>query len=209
MKRSFDCLARCYEPLERLVFGSRLNDARRFCLPYARGCETALLIGDGDGRFARELLKTNATIRIDSVDRSAGMLHAARARAANHGGERLRTIQADALEFPYPDNHYDFIGLHFALDCFEQGAVDQLAPRLVANAREGCIVAYSDFQTRSGRWRDRAFVWLLYRIFRTVTDIQARDLPRVQWPDTLRLLDRRENVGGLAFAEVWRKVDAP
>lgn len=198
----FDSLARIYEPLERLSFAGRLQEIRRFCLPYLSNCKRGLLIGDGDGRFSSELLQHNAGIEIDSVDISPRMLEVARKRAGIRS-DRLRSHACDALDHPYPTNAYDFVGLHFCLDCFSQDAIDRLLPQLEASLRPGGLLAYSDFQANKP-WQARV-VQLLYLCFRLSAGLTIRRLPTVRWSDDFEPIARKECLRGLVFSQVLRK----
>lgn len=202
MTRSFDRLARSYQTLERTCFGSALQSARESCLPYLSSCERGLLIGDGDGRFSSKLLESNRRIRIDSIDISPAMLAIARKRAGDNAN-RLSCMQADAVDYQYPKSAYDFIGLHFCLDCFEQQEVDRLIGSLAAALQQNGIVAYSDFCDRAP-WQGFV-VRLLYFCFRATTGLKARRLPSVVWPQGFARVARSEFRGGLVFSETLRK----
>lgn len=202
MTRSFDRLARPYKILESICFGSALQSARESCLPFLHRCERGLLIGDGDGRFSAELLKRNRQIRLDSIDISPAMLALARKRASENAN-RLSCKQADAVDFEYPKSAYDFIGLHFCLDCFEQKEVDHLVANLADALRPNGMIAYSDFSD-AVHWQ-RLVVRLLYLCFRATTGLKTRRLPSVAWPQCLVRVARSDFLGGLVFSETLRK----
>ncbi|MDQ8185933.1 class I SAM-dependent methyltransferase [Pelagicoccus sp. SDUM812002] len=199
---SFDQLAELYEPLERLTFASRLQDIRRFCLPFARARQRGLLIGDGDGRFSAELLASNPDILIDSIDLSPRMQEFARRRAGDNS-ERLESYVAEALEFSYPTNAYDFIGLHFVLDCFDQDSICRLLPQLEASLKDGGLIAYSDFQANKA-WQ-RFLVKCLYFCFRVGAGLKTQSLPTVNWSANIQIVAAKETLGGLVFSQVLEK----
>jgi SAM-dependent methyltransferase len=171
-------------------------------LPHTRKCQRGLLIGDGDGRFSAALLENNPTIRIESLDISAGMLKRARARAGCHRG-RIEFIHTDALTYAYPENTYDFIGLHFCLDCLTQNEIASLLPRLEKSLRSGGIVAHSDFRANH-RWQ-RILVSALYLLFRAGAGLKANKLPDVSWSEPFETLAETEALGGLVFSKVSTK----
>ncbi|MBD5778685.1 class I SAM-dependent methyltransferase [Pelagicoccus sp. NFK12] len=200
--RGFDRLAKAYQPLERLSFANRLQTLRCFCIPYLTGCRNGLLIGNGDGRFSAKLLQANSSIRVDSIDISRRMLEVAQANASGHS-DRLNPVHGDALKYTYPETAYDFIGLHFCLDCFSQKQIDSLLPKLTACLRPGGVIAYSDFQA-SSFWQ-RAVVRSLYLCFRAATGLEVQRLPNAEWPGALRQVAEAEVLAGLAFSRVLRK----
>lgn len=199
---SFDSLAKIYEPLERASFAGKLQGIRRFCIPLAKDCSRGLLIGDGDGRFSSALLQSNPDIEIDSVDISSGMLEEAKRRAGSESA-RLHPRAADALAFAYPEERYDFIGLHFCLDCFSQAEVDTLLPKLSQALRPGGLLAYSDFQASC--WWQRAMVKALYLSFRLGAGLKTQRLPHVSWGTGFEELAKTQAVAGLVFSQVLRK----
>lgn len=202
---SFDSLAKIYEPLERASFSGKLQGIRCFCLPFAKDCGRGLLVGDGDGRFSSALLRSNRRIEIDSIDISSRMLEEAKRRA---GGEssRLHQRAEDGLAFAYPEARYDFIGLHFCLDCFSQAEVDTLLPKLNQALRPGGLLAYSDFQ--ANLWWQRAAVRALYLSFRLGAGLTTQRLPNVSWGAAFEEIAQTQVLGGLVFSQVLRKRQA-
>lgn len=198
----FDQLAKVYEPLERLTFAGRLHEARTFCLPHLADCQRGLLLGDGDGRFSSALLESNPLIQLDSIDISPRMLAVARERAGQ-SKRRLKTRSIDARAFEYPPSAYDFIGLHFVLDCFEQKAVETLLPKLESSLKQGGLIAYSDF--RSDKSWQRLCVRFLYICFRIGAGLKTRTLPQVDWSSGFQKIAEKEILGGLVFSRVLQK----
>ncbi|EDY83030.1 Methyltransferase domain family [Verrucomicrobiia bacterium DG1235] len=202
---SFDTIAGAYERLERLTFAGSLQAARFSCLDHVKACEFGLLIGDGDGRFSSELLQQNPSIKLDSIDISPRMLELAQARSGPNAA-RLTTINANAIEFSYPKNSYDFIGLHFCLDCFTQSEISRLLPRLENALKPGGIIAYSDFQSQN-TWH-RVAIRLLYLSFKLVAGLKTQNLPQVEWSEQLKPIEEKQFLGGLVFSKLLRKKEA-
>ncbi len=199
---SFDQLAKIYEPLERLTFAGRLQQIRCFCIPHIQQCQRGLLIGDGDGRFSSALLKSNPNIQLASIDISQSMLETAKQRAGPNA-PRLTTYISDALEFPYPDETYDFIGLHFCLDCFSQNAIDLLLPQLSQALAPGGVIAYSDFKADKP-WQ-KLLVRGLYLCFRVGAGLKTKQLPEVKWSSSYATIAETEILSGLIFSRVLKK----
>ena len=209
MKKSFDRLANSYWLLEVLAFGKRLEVVRSSGLKYAKNARRALLIGDGDGRFAAQLLKVNAQLRIHSLDSSRAMLRTARRRIRREtpaAGCHYVPIQADARRFAYAANSYDFIALNFVLDCFQPGAAKGLLQALSHSLEPRGVLFYCDFEMPQGpphkRLAARWVIRLLYCFFNLVTDIKTSALPELVWPRTLRLAERKTWLGGVLASEI-------
>ena len=182
---SFDLVAKPYRWMERLTFGHALWRCRTHFLPELAGCRSALILGDGDGRFTAALLRANPQIRIDAVDSSAAMLNLLQQRALSatpHASTRLRTHHADARAFAHalaPNATYDLIVTHFFLDCLTQPEVDSLALALAPCLQPGALWVVSDFRIPPGamRWPARALVRSLYFAFRILTGLRTTHLP--------------------------------
>jgi ubiquinone/menaquinone biosynthesis C-methylase UbiE len=109
--RSFDRVARIYEGAERALFGQRLQAARTAGLDDLASPRRALLLGEGDGRFAAALLARFPNCEVHILDGSAQMLELARQRTQAHA--RVKTIHADAREYEF-SGQYDLVTTLFS-----------------------------------------------------------------------------------------------
>jgi ubiquinone/menaquinone biosynthesis C-methylase UbiE len=171
--RSFDRVARIYEGAERALFGQRLQAARTAGLDDLASPRRALLLGEGDGRFAAALLARFPNCEVHILDGSAQMLELARQRTQAHA--RVKTIHADAREYEF-SGQYDLVTTLFFLDCF--GAEDQsrLLERISAVLSADALWLYADFDPGPGGirgLRHQLLLWLLYGGFGLLTDIKA------------------------------------
>jgi ubiquinone/menaquinone biosynthesis C-methylase UbiE len=178
---NFNPVARPYRWMEYLTFGRSLERCRTHFLPQFANRRSALVLGDGDGRFLARLLAANPSLHADAVDTSANMLHLLTHRAqavSPHIQTCLRTHQTSALTFT-PDRTYDLIVTHFFIDCLTQSEVDTLAQRLARFARPDTVWLFSDFRIPAGamHWPARALVRLLYLGFRILTGLRTAVLP--------------------------------
>ncbi len=94
----------------------------------ARGKQRALILGDGDGRFLKQLMKAYPQLQIDCVEISGGMVAEMRNRAGS--SKIVQVIHDNALRFDFPQRHYDIVFAHFFLDCFETVRVGRLVARV-------------------------------------------------------------------------------
>lgn len=202
----FDLLAKPYEPLERLCFGNALVRTRCHFLQHLSNCKRGLLIGDGDGRFSSKLLQTNRAISLDSIDISPAMLNRATRRLPQSSRNRLQPIVADALQYSYPIDYYDFLALNFVLDCFTQTQVHQLLPKLENALRTNGLILYSDFRDETA-WQ-RIILKVLYLCFKATTGLQTRSLPKINWSPRIQKLDEKRFKRGLLETQLLRKSNA-
>jgi SAM-dependent methyltransferase len=207
----FDRVARIYRWMEYATFGRSLERCREYYLPQMCECRSALVVGDGDGRFVARLLAANREVCADAVDSSGAMLRLLERRVepvSRGAGERLRTHQADALRFS-PSRSYDLIATHFFLDCLSQAEVNELCARVAAHVERQGVWVVSEFRIPRGAmyWPSRILVRLLYLAFRMLTGLRVRELPdhaaALAAAGFMRTA-RRLSLGGLLSSELWR-----
>jgi len=210
---NFDRLARVYRWIEWLTFGPLLSKSRCRFLPYLReaGPRHALVIGDGDGRFAAKLLAENPAIDVDAVDASRAMLAQLR-RNACHDASRIFFHCADARDWTPRSAQYDLIITHFFLDCLTSDEVHDLAIRLRPLVSSEALWVVSDFavpQNRFAQWFAKPLVSFLYFAFRILTGLKVRRLPdhRHALHDAgFSLTLVRNSLSGLLVSELWKPV---
>jgi ubiquinone/menaquinone biosynthesis C-methylase UbiE len=206
---NFDHIARPYRWLEYLTFGRSLQGCRTRFLPQLAGRSSALVLGDGDGRFLARLLAANPQLHVDAVDASGTMLHLLQRRAASaaNAPSGLHTHHTDALTFA-PSRTYDLIVTHFFLDCLTGADIHTLCSRLVPHLDPGTLWLVSEFQVPTGamHWPARSIVRLLYFAFRMLTQLRTSRLP----DHALALASagflpvaRHHALGGLLTSELW------
>jgi ubiquinone/menaquinone biosynthesis C-methylase UbiE len=173
-----DTIARTYRWLEYAAFGNTLQRRRCEFLNVIGHAQTALVIGDGDGRFVAELHKRHPQMEVDSIDLSAEMVSLARRRASS---PRVRFLKADARSVIFPRDRYDLIVTHFFLDCFSEADASDLIARIGSVAGSTTRWIVSEFRTPPAGWPAlHAALWLrtMYLFFRMTTGLSTRRLPR-------------------------------
>src|ERR1700730_12227416 len=107
-----DGIARYYEVLEHLSFGSYLERSRFAFLGEARTSRKAILCGDGDGRFLARLGQVNAQVEVDFVELSPKMVELAERRVVGMGRtfrQRVRFRVGDVWDFEARTDGHDLI----------------------------------------------------------------------------------------------------
>lgn len=178
---NFDRLARIYRALEFLAFGRDLERARFCLLDRLAGCESILVLGEGDGRCLARLVHAAPRARLHCFDGSAAMLARARARIAGaEAGRRVTFTQADLRTTEFTAQGYDAVVTLFFLDCFDAATTSALVGRVTRALRPDAGWLFADFAVPPrGYPRLRARLWLalLYGFFRWETGLGARELP--------------------------------
>jgi ubiquinone/menaquinone biosynthesis C-methylase UbiE len=208
----FDRVARIYRWAEYASLGPLLERARRHFLPELQACRSAMVLGDGDGRFLAQLMSGNPELKAMAVDTSAAMLGLLRRnclRAAPDAEKRLTTLHASALQ-TRPEPKTGLIVTHFFLDCLTQTEVDTLTQSYAVELEPGTLWVVSDFALPRTAWlRPFAAVYIraLYFAFRILTGMRVTRLPDVQESFEragFTHMRRKEFAGGLVYTEIWR-----
>jgi len=185
--RSFDTIASAYAFLERISFGPYLQRARCYGLAQTeKPIQRALLLGDGNGKLALEILKRYPKCRIVSIDLSSAMQDEARRRVKAHFGEtpwNYHLTCADARKCAFSMDGFDFIGLHFFLDCFSDEDCDMLLEKCTLALKPGGTLSFADFNIPT-KQPMRVFGWALikalYFSFRLTTGLKTQRLPKLK-----------------------------
>lgn len=212
---SFDAIAPWYQTLETIAFDGALQRCRVACLGEIGSPRRALILGEGDGRFLREVLQAHPAIEIDCVDSSERMLRLAQQRIERElpeGVNRVRFLQRDIMSWALPEAHYDLVVTHFFLDCFPAAELAGVMNRLARSAKRTADWLLADFRTPgSGFSRFRARVWLavMYNFFRLTARIKANDLidptPFMQ-AEGFALVRQHLFRCGMLKSQLWRRL---
>ncbi len=173
---NFDPIARHYRWLERLFLGPILQQTRTHHLPALKDRKQALILGDGDGRFAASLLQQNPALHAHAIDISPAMIDLL---CANVGPSfHLRTQVADVRTLP-PTRSPDLIVTHFLLDCLTQPELEALVTHLTHLMQPGALWLISDFRIPKGPLHYPALLYVraLYLAFRMLTGLRVTRLP--------------------------------
>ena len=198
-----DWIAPHYWWIERLGMGRTLARRRRWFLPQLKNARRALVLGDGDGRFLRQLLQQNSVVQADYVDLSSRMLELARKKA---GVDRVVYRRADARALEFAQGEYDLISTHFFFDCFDSQELEALIASVAARAAPGARWVVSEFRTDT--IAARMLVRALYLFFRIITDLRNQSLADhrpILSANGFRLTDAGYSRGGLVVSELWER----
>jgi SAM-dependent methyltransferase len=211
---SFDALAPWYRTLEWIAFGDDLQRCRTACLGEIASPRRALIVGEGNGRFLCELLRSYPAVEVDCVDASQRMLQLARRRLERELPDRVpcvRFLHQDLVSWTAPEPHYDLVVTHFFLDCFAEAQLAAIVLKLAEAATERACWLLADFCVPANgvaRLRARAWLAVMYRFFRLTAGIDARQLidptPFLQG-EGFALARQHCFRRGMLKSEMWRR----
>ena len=204
----FDLIAHPYKFLEYLTLGSSLQRCRTYFLSQLLQQKSALVLGDGDGRFLAELLTSNPTLQAEAVDTSRAMLHLLTTHCAPNR-RRIQTHHTSALTF-VPTQTYDLVVTNFFLDCLTQAELNRLVRNLTPHLEPGALWLVSDFRIPTNRIRPlaRVLVRILYYAFRLLTGLRTTQLPDHAAPLAAAGCTRiahHYSLAGILTTELWQR----
>ena len=211
----YDRLANHYHLLEKMMFGERLKDARTVLLDAIPRCESALVLGDGNGQLLEALLTSQTTCQITSIDQSERMLELQQKRLADHPSRKNVTwLHRDARTWNGSDRKFDLVVAAFFLDCFTRQELATHLPDWINALRPGGHFYFVDFQEPERGWkrlRGKLYLTLMHQFFRWQTNLPNRRL--VNMTEILDQFDlhllRSENMHhDLICARLYRKLPA-
>lgn len=206
---NFDRVAPHYDRLERWFSRGLMHRARVAHLPAITHCRRALLLGEGPGRFLPLVLGQFPEARVTCVDSSAQMLARARNSIPNGDRERVTFVEADIRAWQPAGDQFDLIVTNFFLDCFGEGDLSRIVPRIAGAATNDASWLIADFNVPDrcfARWRAAFIIGVLYRFFGFATGLSARRLiPPGPWLEQsgFRLGCRVEFDHGLLRSDWW------
>jgi ubiquinone/menaquinone biosynthesis C-methylase UbiE len=214
---SFDTLAPLYRPMEAVLAGGLLQQCRTQFLKEAAGCQKALLLGEGPGRFLVELRRAYPELEITCVEKSEAMIQQAKNRLnpSKLSSGQIVFHHSDIFEWQPRAGHFDLIVTHFFLDCFAPEPLQRLITKVSSVAGQGAKWLLADFcipPTGFPRWRASFIHKCMYAFFRKVTRLSATKLTP---PDPLlqsagfQLADRRTYNLGLLHSDLWIRQSTP
>lgn len=191
------------------MFGSLLQSARTAFIPLTgvshcadNGEIRVLVVGDGDGRFLRELLLSHSRVIVDYVDCSPGMLELARSRVSNDP-----RVHWHCMSFAdFPTSKYDVVAAHFFLDGFARVEQKLMLDKLVGSLEVRGVLLVSDFD-ENAHLGARALVRLMQFFFYIVAQLPNATAVRHDTEFELRGLKKDSETlwwRGTIFSQMWK-----
>jgi ubiquinone/menaquinone biosynthesis C-methylase UbiE len=210
---SFDRVAPHYRWLETLVFGNQLQQARVAFMREIGSPRRALIVGEGNGRFLAEFVRSHPAAAVDCIEASGQMIELARRSLDPQAC--VNFIQTDIGGAELAPNSYDLLVTHFFLDCLGEGALAAVIVKLANSATRDAQWLVADFSEPSKSWRRlpaRFLIALMYFFFRLAAGIEARQLvdyrPLLQ-AEGFVLAEAPQSPNEIIRSERWRRRTSP
>jgi ubiquinone/menaquinone biosynthesis C-methylase UbiE len=211
--RGFEAVARFYRFAEYLSMGRALQQARVAHLAQLKHAQHVLILGEGDGRFLDALLSLNPQCQVTVIEASPTMIALAKGRTRSQA-ERVVFHCADIQQLPLlvPDQpRFDALVALFFLDCFDGAELSWVVHEAAQRLTPQGTWLHADFalpRRALPRLLARCWIWILYRVFRSLTDIRARRLidPAPALVNAgLTLTQESHSLGGMLCSSVYTK----
>ncbi|WP_162427513.1 class I SAM-dependent methyltransferase [Pontibacter pudoricolor] len=204
----FDRVASFYDLLARLVFGSSLQDAQRWLLPFIPSGSTILIIGGGSGWLLQQVLFHTSPKHVVYLEASEKMLQLAQQQNSFPAIVEFRHGTDGNLQ---PHERFDIIITPFLLDLFQEQRLSQLMQRLYAVLDPGGLWLFTDFwpvKQKPPFWQ-KLLAKSMYLFFGLLSDVQGRELPHYgRHFEGLGLKEQQsaDFYNGFVQSKVYRKI---
>ncbi|GAA5495586.1 hypothetical protein Rhal01_01765 [Rubritalea halochordaticola] len=208
---SYGRVSRVYAFCERLVFASRLQEARESCLNELEQCldhagARLLVVGGGDGRFLKALFERGLEPVIDYVEISQRMIdQASREVEGYEAAERVHWC-CQSFEI-WDEEGYDAVIAQFFIDGFEGADLENVLRKLVRAQGDEGVLLITDFDPQSSWWAS-LLVKLMQCFFWLTCGVPGRAFIRPDsWLESVGMVRQSEilGMGGLLFTTKWKK----
>lgn len=207
----YDRLANHYQLLENVLFGAKLQRSRVAMLPTLPACQSALVLGDGDGRLLEAFCQSQPECCVTSVDQSERMLAMQNQRIAlSTSLDRVTFVRQDARAYHPEPNSIDLLVTSYFLDCFTFDDLSCCLPAWIGGLKDQGWLYVVDFQQPPDGWqrfRGKLLLSLMHWFFRWQTKLPNRhlvDIDSVLQRQPLKLVKQIVFDQGLIRAQLYQ-----
>jgi tRNA (cmo5U34)-methyltransferase len=184
----FNPVAKYYDLLKRLVFGSAIYASQMKYLQRLPTSGNILILGGGSGEILKPTLELKPRCIIWYVEASSEMLSIAKRRVSAELQSSIHFIHGTEEALP-ADIAFNGIVTHFFLDLFPKEVLLPLCKELSGKLTENGVWIVADF-IDAGRWWQRVLLKAMYSFFVAVCEIDARTLP--SWEQQIEAVGLRQ-----------------
>ena len=142
---NFNKIARFYDMLAGLVFGSSIKKSQLHFFDQIPPNAKWLIVGGGTGWYLLEVLKRTSPREVVYIDASSAMINLTQKRlSAQTYKAKIRLIHSDIRNF-HSDNDFDVIVTNFFLDVFKEEELGSVIKKLHSCISGGGIWMLTDF----------------------------------------------------------------
>jgi ubiquinone/menaquinone biosynthesis C-methylase UbiE len=167
VKNDFDKIARIYDTLARIVFGSVWRKVQLAPLGELNKSRNVLIVGGGTGRM---LCHLDENVNVTYLELSQKMIDKAKMRETT---AQVEFVKADFLLWQ-TESKYDCVLMPFFLDCFTEHDMIAVINRTKSLLHQDGKLIVTDFQD-AGLFRNQ-IVKLMYWFFNVVSGLKGKTL---------------------------------
>ncbi|KAA3436455.1 class I SAM-dependent methyltransferase [Rufibacter hautae] len=176
----FNFIAPVYDALAQLVYGKAQKQAQAHFLTLIPEGARVLVLGGGSGWILPELLRQSQPSHVLFLEPSAKMMAQAQKRLTQTSAQAEVEFRLGTEANLRPEERFHVVLTPFVLDLFPSEIAFTMMQRLDQALLPAGLWLHTDFQmgTSAGQklWQ-KPMLWGMYRFFRVVSDIPARELP--------------------------------
>jgi len=207
---SFDHIAPIYNIGENIFFGNQLNLARTVFTDELMNSHSVLLLGEGRGKFLRELLAINHNCSVTIVDSSSRMIRYQKSKVSKANFDRVN-FHCVSIETFSTNQKFDLICSFFFWDCFTVQQINKLVPSCSTLLLTKGLWITSDFidLMNHKNYVNYFKIRLLYLFFHLTTGIRAwrvEPFRNFAQENGLRLLKTDETKKNFICTELYQKI---
>jgi ubiquinone/menaquinone biosynthesis C-methylase UbiE len=176
-KNNYDAITGSYDLISRLVFQKAIVRSQQSLLPFITAPSNILIVGGGTGWILEEIAKIRpAGLLITYLDMSARMI--ALARQKDYKQNEVVFLQMPVEDFTTA-HRFDIIFAPFLFDNFGPARARSNFERLDKLLKPDGLWLFADFkiQKNLNRIWQKALLKIMYRFFKTVSSVEATQLP--------------------------------
>ena len=201
---SYDRLAKHYDFLSRLVFGTSQIRAQTEQLIYIENCKRILIVGGGTGWILKHIDSVTAPLQITFLDTSAKMLGLAKTVKTHH----LVEFVHDDIAHYHTNVVFDAVLTPFLFDNFNDLKAKAVFQRIAELLMPSGLWLYTDFKL-AGKWWQISLLKTMYWFFRVLKVVKTSGLPNMEHnfnTQSFELMHQKSYYGGFIEASVYRKI---
>lgn len=190
---NFDGIAWCYDPLKKLVFGNKLDQAATHLFSGIPVGSKVLVIGGGSGKI---LDGAPEGIKITYLEKSKQMIKKARRRPVLN----IEFVHFDFLEYQ-PPGAFDYVMCPFFLDLFDPERMKSVIHKIRETLTKDGRLLVADFAFQHSN-----LLKLMYFGFRVVSNIPAKSIPPIHdilLHSEFKLMGSANFLNGLVFSNQY------
>ena len=202
MTPDYNNIAHRYDRLAKLVFGNKLESAKKANIEHIKPGHKVLVVGGGTGSILEYIAELGRKNVIDFVDVSDQMIQIARQREIIDNRVSFYPVKIEEFEI----SDYDIIITNFFFDQFSQDKTEMILAILKQKLSRNGLVLFSDFLNPTSV-RNRIIHTLMKLYFRFTINLKVKQYPDYQKAFYMSGLKQISSklVGGNILVEVYSK----